>query len=84
MLCLALFVHLFLVPYPQAPTALLVGLLALFVIEHKPCIYCSALILALLCSSCSLYGDSATGSRCWLDLDTDWLLVPRMSHMVYL
>ncbi|KAJ8326361.1 hypothetical protein O5D80_005117 [Batrachochytrium dendrobatidis] len=83
MLCLHSFLFLFAIPFPQISTLLLLMYLLMMLVEHKPCLYCSLLILLLMTSSCSMYGTDEIGSRCWLDLDPDWLHTARLSNMVY-
>ncbi|KAH6580898.1 hypothetical protein BASA61_009353 [Batrachochytrium salamandrivorans] len=83
MLCLHSFLFLFMIPFPQVSTLLLLLYLLMLAVEHKPCIYCSLLILVLMTSSCSFYGNKDTGDRCWLDLDSEWMHMSRLSNMVY-
>ncbi|KAI9204511.1 uncharacterized protein BJ171DRAFT_505978 [Polychytrium aggregatum] len=68
MWCMHWFLVLFLLPYPQAPSLFLLSLLVVMFLEHKPCLYCSIVILALLATSGALYQESIQeDTLLWLD-----------------
>ncbi|KAI8824789.1 uncharacterized protein EV422DRAFT_564118 [Fimicolochytrium jonesii] len=80
MWCMQYFIILFLVPFPRAPNFFLLAYLFCLFISHKPCLYCSLVIFALLASSCNYYtpvsGEEDRG-RCWVELDPQFLFTGR-------
>ncbi|KAI9347784.1 hypothetical protein DFJ73DRAFT_452089 [Zopfochytrium polystomum] len=87
--CVKIFLVLFLLPFPQAPSLFLLMLLISMVLDHQPCLYCSVLIMAFLRSSCSFYGSSddhmgTQSARCWLDFySVDFLFETRPTNQIY-
>ncbi|KAI8853236.1 hypothetical protein BC829DRAFT_383159 [Chytridium lagenaria] len=72
--CVKVFLFVFLLPFPLAPSVFLFFFLAALLMEHQPCLYCLVLIFAFLRSSCTLYGSGPDymghgSTRCWVDLD---------------
>ncbi|KAJ3346713.1 hypothetical protein HDU83_002763 [Entophlyctis luteolus] len=70
--CLKVFLVVLLAPIPLAPPIFLLSFLALMVVDHEPCPYCSLLIILLLQSTCSFYGsgDDHRGfgsTTCWIE-----------------
>ncbi|KAI8587584.1 hypothetical protein BDZ88DRAFT_236698 [Geranomyces variabilis] len=70
MFCMQYFIFLFLIPFPQASNFFLLSFLLCLFISHKPCLYCSSVIVGLLISSCQYYtGADDSDRRCWVTLD---------------
>ncbi|KAI8053930.1 hypothetical protein BDF22DRAFT_682133 [Syncephalis plumigaleata] len=62
MYCMRWFIPLLLLPQPTAPPYFVFCYLISYFLHKKPCAYCSALLLALLGSTCYWGTD-----RCWFD-----------------
>ncbi|KAI8897266.1 hypothetical protein BC833DRAFT_565961 [Globomyces pollinis-pini] len=76
------FLFFFLIPFPQMSTLVLSLFLFLVYLEVKPCLYCASVTIVLFCCSYFLYGNTITGSRNYIDMNTDFLLIPRARFMV--
>ncbi|EZF26065.1 hypothetical protein H103_01762 [Trichophyton rubrum CBS 288.86] len=73
MFCLRSWLPLLFIPTNASPLFIL-SFVTLTYILHRPCIYCSALLLILFISSCHW------SDRCFFDLKADWF-APRFAHL---
>ncbi|EEQ32532.1 conserved hypothetical protein [Microsporum canis CBS 113480] len=73
MFCLRSWLPLLFIPTNASPLFIL-SFVTLTYILHRPCIYCSALLLILFISSCHW------SDRCFFDIRADWF-APRFAHL---
>ncbi|KAF3483525.1 uncharacterized protein GIQ15_02849 [Arthroderma uncinatum] len=73
MFCLRSWLPLLFIPTNASPLFIL-SFVTLTYILHRPCIYCSALLLILFISSCHW------SDRCFFDIKGDWF-APRFAHL---
>ncbi|KAI9598296.1 hypothetical protein BDF19DRAFT_228765 [Syncephalis fuscata] len=77
MYCMRWFIPLLLLPQPTAPPYFVFCYLVSYFLHKRPCAYCSALLLALLGSTCYWGTD-----RCWLDGNAGHWLEPTL-HSIH-
>ncbi|TPX67676.1 hypothetical protein SpCBS45565_g03658 [Spizellomyces sp. 'palustris'] len=79
MWCMQYFLFLFLIPFPRASNFFILSFLLCMFVTHKPCLYCSLVILGLLASSCNYYSPTLREEeqRCWVDFDPRFFFVGR-------
>ncbi|EED15013.1 conserved hypothetical protein [Talaromyces stipitatus ATCC 10500] len=75
MFCLRSWLPLLFIPTNASPLFILSFIILTYIL-HRPCIYCSALLLILFTSSCQW------SDRCFFDVRGDWF-APRFSSTTY-
>ncbi|KAI9010690.1 hypothetical protein DFJ74DRAFT_685364 [Hyaloraphidium curvatum] len=59
MYCLQWFLVFFILPFPSAPSFLVLSAILAMFVQHRPCLYCSAITFGLFLSTCQVYEAAA-------------------------
>ncbi|KAG4106378.1 hypothetical protein H8356DRAFT_1628787 [Neocallimastix lanati (nom. inval.)] len=86
--CMQWFAVLLLLPFPNSPSLFLMLYILALMLRHKPCLYCTLVIIALFYSSGLLYSSDLFSiqniyGRQWIDKAIYWITNSKFKNMEY-